>query len=288
MTDAGRPRGDPRAAPMRPAAATPGREPPAPSSRERAAPRVARGDERDGPHGSGTPRRAADAGGAHVAARTSRLRAVLFDFDGLLADTETIHSREWRRVLAEEGVHVSEAEYADHWIRRGRGIEDFVRDRSLRQDPLALLERKKRRWLDAIAESLEPMPGAHALLDALHGRVPLGLVTSGRGEHVRIALARLGMERRFDAFVSFETVARRKPDPEPFLFAAEALGAPPAACVVLEDAEKGVLAAVAAGMPVVAVPNVHTRDHDFTRATRVVPSLEHVGPADLEALVGEF
>lgn len=219
------------------------------------------------------------------AARGPRLRAVLFDFDGLLADTESVHSRVWRNVLADAGVPLTAEEYADHWIRRGLGIEDFVRVRGLPHDPAALLDEKKRRWLRAIGERLDPMPGAHALLAALHGRVPLGLVTSGRGSQVQIALERLGMAERFDVVVSFESVTQRKPHPEPFLFAAARLGAPPAACVALEDAEKGVLSAAAAGMAVVAVPNGETRDHDFSKATRVVASLEHLAPEDFEALV---
>ena len=79
-------------------------------------------------------------------------------------------------------------------------------------------------------------------------------------------------------------MTRLKPHPDVFLHVAEQLGVPPAACVVLEDAEKGVVAAHAAGMKVIAVPTIHTRDNDFSKATLVVPSLEHVSLAMLDAL----
>ena len=216
-----------------------------------------------------------------------RLRAVVFDFDGLLGDTEEIHSRTWRCALGECGVSVSPHEFADHWIRRGLGIAEFVQSRSLSHDPDALLERKKALYLAEIARELREMPGALALLDALRGRLPLALVTSGRRVMVEPALERLGMSGRFDAMVTLEMVENQKPHPEPFIRAAALLGLDPAACVALEDAEKGVLSAAAAGMPVIAVPNEHTRGHDFSRAALVVSSLGDVALETLERLAAE-
>ena len=81
-----------------------------------------------------------------------------------------------------------------------------------------------------------------------------------------------------------ESVARVKPHPDLFLYVAERLGVTAAECVVLEDAEKGVLAAHAAGMKVIAVPNPHTRDNDFSKATRVVSSLAEVTLPLLDSL----
>ena len=214
------------------------------------------------------------------------LRAVIFDFDGLLGDTEEIHSRTWRCALGECGVAVSPEEFADHWIRRGLGIAEFVRSRSLAHDPDVLLERKKTLYLAEIARELREMPGALALLDTLRGRVPLALVTSGRRVMVEPALERLGMSGRFEAMVTLEMVENQKPHPEPFARAAALLGVAPATCVALEDAEKGVLSAAAAGMPVIAVPNEHTRGHDFSRAALIVTSLREITFEALERLAG--
>lgn len=208
--------------------------------------------------------------------------AVVFDFDGLLADTEEIHSRTWRQVLAERGVEVTSGEYAEHWIRRGCGIAEFLAARRLPFTVDELLVRKKALYHAAIAD-LRPMPGALDLLDALAGRTRVALVTSGRREMVEAAVARLGMDGRFEATVTFEMVSRPKPDPEPFRLVCEMLGLPPRRCVALDDAEKGIVAAAEARMPAVAVPNEHTRDHDFSRAALVVPSL---GDVTLEVLAG--
>jgi beta-phosphoglucomutase-like phosphatase (HAD superfamily) len=102
---------------------------------------------------------------------------------------------------------------------------------------------------------------------------------------VEPALAQLGMSGRFDVTVTFEMVENAKPHPEPFIRAAALLGIEPAACVALEDAEKGVVSAAAAGMAVIAVPNEHTRDNDFSRASLILPSLCDVTFETLERLV---
>ena len=204
------------------------------------------------------------------------LGAVVFDFDGLLADTEEIHSRTWRAALAERGIDVTVGEYADHWIRRGRGVADLIAARNLPYTVDELLVRKKALYFAEIEDHLRPMPGALELLDALAGRTRLALVTSGRRVMVDAALARVGMAGRFEATVTFEMVAQPKPHPEPFHLVARMLDLPPGRCVALDDAEKGIVAAADAGMPAVAVPNEHTLDHDFSRAALVVPSLEHL------------
>ncbi len=204
--------------------------------------------------------------------------AVLFDFDGLVADSEPIHVRTWLDALREHGVRISEEEYGDHWIRRGLGIGEFVESRGLPHDPALLLQAKQRGYLSAIATELRPMPGALELVRALRPETPVALVSSGRRAMVEAALRAVGADGLFEVVITHESVERRKPAPDCFLLAARTLGAAPERCVVLEDAEKGVLAAAAAGMPCIAVPTPHTRDHDFSTAALVVPSLECVTP----------
>ena len=210
--------------------------------------------------------------------------AVIFDLDGLLSDTECLHCEAYRLALAEVGVALGEDEYARHWIQSGLGIADFVTRRRLPHDPLALRRRKAAVYRDLLSTSLRPMPGAVEVLERLRGVKRMAVATSAYGEDARRVLAALGIAGFFEAVVAGDDVARIKPHPDVFLLAAGRLGVPPAACVVLEDAEKGVTAARAAGMRVVAVPNRHTAGNDFSRATRVVTSLHEVDAALLDAL----
>ncbi len=223
------------------------------------------------------------------------IRAVLFDLDGLLTNTEEIHSAAWRRTLAEEGISLTEEEYAELWIRRGWGLDEVLEHlrkqgrlpegRAL--DREALLKRKDDLFRELAEGRLRLLPGARELLEELAARKPevkLGLVTSARRDAVEFVLRRLDLGRYFDAVITQEDTAHTKPHPEPFLRAARALGVRPEACVVLEDAEKGVVAARRAGMKVIAVPNGFTRGNDFTAADLVVSSLRELSWERIRAL----
>jgi len=209
---------------------------------------------------------------------------VIFDLDGLLTDTERLHCQAWRQTLASIGVEVSEEEFADHWIRTGLGIEDFARRRRLGHDPEVLRRSKSEVFVTLVDASLCPMPGALALIETLHGNKRLALATSSFRENAELILRRLDLVRYFEVVATCESVTRVKPHPDLFLHVAERLGVAASECVVLEDAEKGVLAAYAAGMKVIAVPTQHTRGNDFSKATRVVSSLAEVTLPMLDSL----
>ena len=212
------------------------------------------------------------------------ISTVIFDLDGLLTDTERLHCQAWRQTLAGVGVDVSEDEYAAHWIRAGLGIDGFVRVRGLRHDP-QILQRSKRDVFAALLDtSLCAMPGALDLVEALHGKKRLAVATSSFRENAELILHRLNLAPYFDTVATNESVARVKPHPDLFLYVAQRLGVVASECVVLEDAEKGVLAAHAAGMKVIAVPTRETRGNDFSKATRVVSSLAEVTLPMLDSL----
>jgi HAD superfamily hydrolase (TIGR01509 family) len=204
------------------------------------------------------------------------ITTVIFDLDGLLADTEPLHCQAYRDALLAEGIPLTEAEYCEHWVRSGKGIADWLAERGFTHDPLALRRLKSRRYLDLLACELRPMPGALELLNRLHGRKKLGLASSSYRDAVDGVLDGLGVARYFQAIVSGLDVARVKPDPEIFVAAAQQLDSSPSECLVIEDAEKGVIAAHRAGMHCIAVPNEYTRHHDFSKATRVCASLDDI------------
>lgn len=212
------------------------------------------------------------------------IRAVIFDLDGLLTDTERLHSRAWRQALAEAGVHIDEDEYADFWVRQGKAIDEFLQERDLDLDAERLRARKDELFAAILPEELRLMPGASELLDELEAHVPLALVSSSRRASVVRVVEALDLARRFEILVAYEDAPRGKPHPDPFLHAAARLGVAPEECVVLEDAEKGVLAAHRAGMISIAVPHSRTANNDFSRAALVVASLEELNWPKLRSL----
>jgi HAD superfamily hydrolase (TIGR01509 family) len=108
-------------------------------------------------------------------------------------------------------------------------------------------------------EELTAVPEVLEHIREQHGRIPFAVVSGGTRDSVEISLSVLGLLDRFDMFVCAGDYAKGKPDPEPFLTAAQKLGVRPEECLVFEDAEVGVAAAKAAGMAVVKVPLPHER-----------------------------
>ena len=213
------------------------------------------------------------------------INAIIFDLDGLLADTECLHCRAYQMALLEHDIELREADYAEHWIRFGKGIGDWLTMQGLELDPQALRLRKSTHYLDFLASSLRPMDGALDLLKAWHGKRKFALASSSYRDAIDGVLAGLGMAHFFEVIVSGLDVPQVKPAPDIFLKAARDLDVEPAECLVLEDAEKGVMAAHLAGMRCVAVPNAYTRHHDFSKATRVCSSLTEITDDFLRSLV---
>ena len=212
------------------------------------------------------------------------IRGIIFDLDGLLADTEKLHCRAYQTAMLEHGFDLSEMDYAEHWVRRGDGIADWVTAHNLTIDPAAVRACKSAHYLDLLTTSLRPMQGALDLLSDLRGTMKIALASSSYRDAVDGVLAGLNITHFFEVIVSGLDVAQVKPAPEIFLKAANLLGVAPAECLVLEDAEKGILAAHRAGMRSIAIPNDYTRHHDFSKATRICHSLTEITPEFLRSL----
>jgi HAD superfamily hydrolase (TIGR01509 family) len=178
--------------------------------------------------------------------------------------------------FAEHGVELGTGDYAEHWIRHGKGILEWVDRQGLTFDPHALRMRKSQHYLNLLESSLRPMDGALELLDFLHGKFRIALASSSYRDAIEGVLAGLEIASYFEVIVSGLDVAQVKPAPDIFLLTARVLRVDPTECLVFEDAEKGVIAAHRAGMRCIAVPNDFTRHHDFSKATRVCASLREV------------
>ncbi|MDY6877884.1 MAG: HAD family phosphatase [Chloroflexota bacterium] len=205
-------------------------------------------------------------------------RAIIFDMDGLMVDSEPLAEWAWNQVLARYG-HTLDAQT----FRQILGMR--VADSALficHRFPLPItaeeaLAERERLFMEAAPARLCACPGLYPLLDELAERgLPLGVATSGHRRYVTLVLRMLGIDRFFQAVVTGDEVARGKPAPDIYLLAAERLDVPPNFCLALEDAPLGVESACAAGMACVAVPNEWTASLEFPGAYRVFNSLNEV------------
>ena len=177
-----------------------------------------------------------------------RFDLVIFDCDGVLVDSEIISCREHARLLTELGYPISADQVFERFL--GRATHDTMAEveaalgRSLPADFIAQL---KARMDAAFASSLRAVPHLEAALDALVR--PFCVASSGTPDKIATSLRLVGLGHRFAARIfSAVEVARGKPAPDLFLYAAERMGTDPARCVVIEDSVPGVLGAAAAGM----------------------------------------
>jgi HAD superfamily hydrolase (TIGR01509 family) len=201
------------------------------------------------------------------------LTTIIFDLDGLLSDTETLHIKAYQEVFTAHGYVLTEDVYAKHWIRDGKGVNEFITKHGLNISDDIVRNEKAQIYNELLRTSLKEMPGAKELLIALHGRKKLALASSSYRNNVEQILKLLGFDIYFEVVAACEDVKAVKPAPDIFLYTASRMNVHPSECIVIEDAEKGIRAANAAGMQSIAVPNKYTRENDFSLATYVVESL---------------
>lgn len=210
-----------------------------------------------------------------------RLRAVLFDMDGLMFDTERVSDTVWCDVANRNGFAMTSQDVS---LLRGRNYEGgraALWERFGADFPYDALAAQAIREISARLERQIPLrPGLFALLDALRGMgCKMAVASSTHSSRVLRNLERTGVRGYFSAVIGGEAVTRSKPDPEIFLRAAAALDTPPAACMVLEDSYTGVRAGAAAGCFTVMVPDIDPPTPEMERlAGAVVPSLNAVIP----------
>jgi beta-phosphoglucomutase len=187
-----------------------------------------------------------------------KFAALLFDLDGTLVDTMSLHYKSYAQVLAQRGLKLSETDFmANIGAPARKAIPSFLEAAGMRAASaadVAAIHAEKKRAFERFLAGDPPVPlAAAALLEAGRGRKKLALVSSGNREGVMALLSAMRWNNVFDVVISGDDVSRGKPDPEPYLAAAAALNVAPRDCLVLEDTEAGFASGRAAGMTVLDV-----------------------------------
>jgi beta-phosphoglucomutase len=221
------------------------------------------------------------------------LRAVIFDFNGIIVNDEPIHFKLFQRVLGEEGITLTEEIYYARYL----GFDDKGAFTAAHQDngqPLSetqladLIARKAVLYQEAIRNQVEIFPGVKSLIAELAPKLPLGVASGALRHEIETILSTASLLKHFAAIVAAEDVTQGKPDPQIFLKTLEQLNArqgnsnqiTPADCVAIEDSKEGIKAVRRAGMKCLAVTNSHPAEL-LSEAHTVVKSLEE---ADLKLL----
>ncbi|MHB1354960.1 MAG: HAD family hydrolase [Anaerolineae bacterium] len=212
--------------------------------------------------------------------------AILWDMDGVIADTGEAHFLAWQVLYRERGETILQEEFARTF---GMSNLPILRAWLGEDQPLdylqAISKRKEQLFRQLAHEHTHVLPGVIAWLERGRARgYRQAVASSGPMANVVTLVTALDIADYFDALVSGAGLPRSKPDPAVFLQAAAALGAQPADCLVIEDSLMGVEAAKAAGMRCIAVTNTHPASK-LWQADLVIDSLEDLGEGAFETMV---
>lgn len=212
------------------------------------------------------------------------VKAVLWDNDGVLVDTEKLYFQASREALSEVGIDLTSELFIEISLRQGRSIFELAYAQGVKPDVIDRLHTKRnRRHSDLLRKGVPILDGVQETLSRLQGQVIMGIVTSCLKEHFDITHAGTGLLPYFDFVLTREDYKKSKPDAEPFLTAASQIGLGPEECIIVEDSARGLAAANAAGIRCIVVPNRLTRNGDFSQAYRVVNNAREVADIVLDS-----
>jgi beta-phosphoglucomutase family hydrolase len=214
------------------------------------------------------------------------LEAVIWDMDGVLADTAPHHLRAWQETFAKRGIDFTEADFERGFgVRNDAIIRNTLGEQTTDAEIEAIAREKEATFRRIIGSDIKPLPNVLELLRQLHDRgIRMAIASSTVIENIRLIIGSLGIEKYFKAVITGHDVTEGKPSPQVFLLAAQRLGVNPANSIVFEDAVAGVKAAKSAGMHCVAITSTHPREK-LAEADLIVDSLEEVSVKDLEKLL---
>jgi beta-phosphoglucomutase len=223
------------------------------------------------------------------------LKALIFDCDGVIADSEHLHFSLFQKVLAEEGIPLSQADYVEKYLAMDdRGCFDAVfkaNGKPLNESERGrLIAKKTALYQKTAAQNLVILPGVVEFVMAVSQKFPLAMASGALRDEVLLMIEAAGIRQYFDAVVAAEDVKNGKPAPDAYLKALEELNKKhptkniqPKECLVVEDSKHGLISAQSAGMKVVAVTTTYPED-ELRSADKVVPVLTALRLKDLEGL----
>ena len=223
------------------------------------------------------------------------IKAIVFDFDGVLADSEPLHLRAYQQVLSRFGVTLSRDDYYANYLGYDdEGVfEQLTARHGIPADDggiRALIDEKTRIFDATIETGIVSggilYPGAAACVTQMAARYPLGIASGALRHEIEAILRGAKLEQYFQFIVASGETPEGKPAPDPYRRAAELHAVLPGECVAIEDSRWGIESAKAAGLACVGITTTYSSEH-LTAADRIITSLDEFTPDLIDALRGE-
>ena len=215
----------------------------------------------------------------------AEIKAVIWDMDGVIADSGPYHLSAWQEIFGKRGVKFTTEDFSHSFGLRNDNIIRNILGGKITQAEIDAIAREKEVAFRRLAgRKIKPLPGAIELIKSLKKQgFRMAIASSTTMENIQLITGTLGIDSCFQALVTGHDVTEGKPSPQVFLLAAQRLGVKPGNCVVIEDAVAGVAAAKKAGMACLAVTNTHPGQR-LKEADLIVDTLEAVTIDDIKGL----
>lgn len=182
------------------------------------------------------------------------IKAILWDNDGVLVDTEHLYFLVTQQILATVGVTLTQEMYIDLFLIQGKGAWNLAEAKGI--TPVHIIELRNQRnaeYIKLLCSQARIIEGVEDVLNTLYGKYLMGVVTSSRREHFELIHRSTGLMKYFAFALTGEDYSKFKPDPEPYLIAVQKTGFEKEECIAIEDSERGLASATAAGLKCIIV-----------------------------------
>jgi len=216
------------------------------------------------------------------------IKAIIFDNDGVLVDSEPLHHAAEKETLASFGLEITQEDFLQYvGVSSKNMINDWIQKYGLNTTFEEISKIHDQNLIRRFEAHLQPMPGIMELLEYIKQKpLKLAVASSSSQELVKTGLDKLGIYELFETVVCGDQVEVAKPDPAIFLKTAQRLEVQPQKCLVIEDSHAGVTAAKAAGMVCIGYKNTHSGNQDLSKADYIITTFDELKNSTLKAILG--
>jgi HAD superfamily hydrolase (TIGR01509 family) len=205
------------------------------------------------------------------------IKAIFWDNDGILVNTEELYFNANRQIFSTIGITLTKEKFIEFFLVQGKGAWHLAEEKGFNINEIEILRQKRNElYTDMLHKGNLLLDGASDVLSMLHDKYKMGLVTSCRRNHLEVIHKNTELLKYFDFIITSDECKITKPDPAPYLMAVEKSGLKKEECIVIEDSERGLLAASAAGLKCIVIPTSLTRNGNFKNAFMILKNIKEV------------
>jgi len=199
------------------------------------------------------------------------IKAIFWDNDGVLVNTEYFYYEANRITFAKLGIELTKEMYVENFLKKSNGTWHLLQEKGYDEKTISLLRDERNYYYSKLLEEkAEAINGVEEVLQKLYGKILMGIVTSSRKDHFDIIHNKTGFLKYFDFVLTSDDYSKTKPDPEPYLKALQVSNMKKEESIVIEDSERGLKSALAAGLRCYIIPTDLTKDSDFAGASKIL------------------